>query len=200
MDKTLRCFIAIEIPIMIQSSLFKIIDKAHVNCENGFRPVRTGMIHLTLKFLGDVSGEQISAIQKRLSVTCKEFNPFRIQVSGLGAFPSWDHPRTLWAGLQIPPDVESFYQRIELYADELGFPLERRKFSPHLTLARVAEDAEPAKVKRCMGVLLPESQTQFGEVKVERVVLFSSTLQAGGSVYTPLSSHPFLALRCDKIS
>ena len=191
MDNLLRCFIALEIPEEIQLALVKVTSKAQLIPTNGFRPVRPGMIHLTLKFLGDTPLSKIPDIKKTLAVVAQSQKPFTLRVEGLGAFASWDHPRTIWVGLTSPPGLLSLAANINQITSQLGFPVENRQFSPHLTLARVSEGADRNKVKQCINQLRQASNVVFGDFTVSQLVLFQSSLQPGGSIYTPLSIHRF---------
>jgi 2'-5' RNA ligase len=191
MNDTIRCFIAIEIPAEVQTALLRTITRAQLNRASGFRPVRPESIHLTLKFLGDVEQENLVVITAGLSELCRKVESFTLRVSGLGAFPTWDRPRTIWAGLQYPPALPHLVQLVDELTANAGFPDEGRKFSPHLTLARVSEQADVLIVRRRIDALKSLHETLFGEVHATRVTFFRSILQPGGSVYQPLSVHPF---------
>jgi 2'-5' RNA ligase len=191
MESPQRCFIAIEIPREVQKALVRVISIASLSAANGFRPVRPGMIHITLKFLGDTSIRLIPDIQRDLSEFIAQVPPFEVLVKGLGAFTSWDQPRTIWAGLIYPPELNNIASRIDQICTLLGFPSENRPFSPHLTLARVSDQPDREKLKRAIEQLRQYQNSEFGSLKVTGVTLFQSKLGAGGSVYTPLSFHKF---------
>lgn len=191
MNGTLRCFIAIEIPAEIQTALSRTITQAQLNRNSGFRPVRPESIHLTLKFLGDVEQEKLAGITAGLGELCNKVESFTFQVSGLGIFPTWDRPRTIWVGLQYPSALVDLFQLVDALTTQAGFPGEGRKFSPHITLARVSEHADSLVVSRRINAVQSLSETFFGDVHITRLTFFKSILQPGGSVYQPLSVHPF---------
>ena len=191
MSDCIRCFIAIEIPAEIQTALSRTITQAQLNRDTGFRPVRSESIHLTLKFLGDVEQENLAGIASGLGELCNMVESFTFQVSGLGAFSTWDRPRTIWAGLLYPPALADLFRLVDEFTTLAGFPGESRKFSPHLTLARVIEQADAMVVRQKIHVLQSLSGTFFGVVQATHVTLFKSLLQPGGSRYQPLSVHPF---------
>jgi 2'-5' RNA ligase len=191
MSDTIRCFIAIEIPSTIQTALAKSMSRAQINRDSGFRTVRAESIHLTLKFLGDVPVDKLPGIQNELTTVSKSYQPFTFQIRGLGVFPTWDRPRTIWAGIQHPPVLVNLFQLVDKVTSQAGFPGESRKFSPHLTLARVSERGDAQLIKQRMQNLQTLPEIQFGEVQVTRIVLFKSLLQQGGSVYEAVSIHPF---------
>ncbi len=191
MQNSLRCFIALEIPEEIQKSLVKVINMAQLIPANGFRPVRSGMVHVTLKFLGDTTQSTIPEIEQILFQIADSQTAFQLQIKGLGAFASWDHPRTVWVGLAYPPELRDLTAQINKRVEPLGFPIDNRPFSPHLTLARVQEGADFARVKQSIEVLRQNSNLVFGNITVTRLVLFQSMLQRGGSIYSPLYTHNF---------
>ncbi len=191
MSDTIRCFTAIEIPVEIQTALTRTVNQAQLNRDTGFRPVRPESIHLTLKFLGDVEKEKLPGISAGLTELCKVIEPFTFKVRGLGAFPTWERPRTIWAGLQYPAVLPDLFRLVDVCTSQAGFPGEGRKFSPHLTLARVSEQADDLVVRQKIQALKSLCEVFFGEVHATRVTFFKSTLQKGGSLYQPLSIHPF---------
>lgn len=191
MNESIRCFIAIEIPEEIQAALHKVISQAQLNRESGFRPVRPESIHLTLKFLGDVPKDRILAISSGIKKVCAEITPLTIQVRGLGVFPTWDRPRTVWAGLQYPSELTDIFRKIDEVTSHAGFPGETRGFSPHLTLARASERGDPQTIKQRVRGLQSLPESLFGEVTVNQVTFFKSLLQQGGSVYEVISTYPF---------
>lgn len=191
MQPSKRCFIAVEIPAEIQKSLHRVILNTSLTPENGFRPVRPGMIHITLKFLGDTLLSLLPGIQQGLSEIAANFQPFEVQVKGVGAFASWDHPKTIWAGLIFPPQLNNLAARINQFCSSLGFAAEKRPFSAHLTLARVSDYPHRERLKQTLERLRQFENTGFGITKVTGITLFQSTLGTGGSVYTPISCHEF---------
>lgn len=190
MPSQLRTFIAIEIPPAIQEKLVTIVREAHLTPENGFRPVRGGMIHITLKFLGDTDSTLLPRIGEILAAIAKSYPPFDVQVKGLGAFSSWDRPRTVWAGLAYPKALPALATQIDEQCARFKFARETRPFSPHLTLARVSENANREKTAACLQPLRQNALLDFGNLTVSKITFFRSTLQAGGSIYTPIATYP----------
>jgi 2'-5' RNA ligase len=193
MVESIRSFIAISLPAEIQSALDEFILKQGISQNNGFRPVKSGNIHLTLKFLGDATPGQIKSVTACLNEIVRTQNIFSIVLKGVGAFPNWNLPRVIWAGMSAPVELESLYQRIDRETIDLGFPSENRKFSPHLTLSRVNSSMNDPRFARVVSSLRALSPAPFfGEMQADRVDLYRSILQPGGSVYSVISRHPFL--------
>ena len=102
-------------------------------------------------------------------------------VGGFGAFPGFERPRVIWAGLEPDPALDVLQHRVEQEFVPLGFPTESRPFRPHLTLGRAARDARP---RRCDGL----EETLIGlrhqeTTLVAAVDLMQSVLQSAGAVY-----------------
>ena len=191
MHSTCRCFIAIEIPAEIQNKLSSVISISQLTVSNGFRPVRAGMIHVTLKFLGDTTQEQVESLQWSLDQIASISSVLELNVRGIGVFSSWSHPRTIWLGLIANTELNILASKVDQVCIPLGFPAEMRPFSPHLTLARVTEHINPQKTRRSMEQLQQLQESDFGSFQADHLTLFNSTLSPGGSIYSPLSTHQF---------
>ena len=150
------------------------------------RWVRPESVHLTLKFLGEVSTDAIPAIRQSLRQAAKGAPTFSVAVRGLGCFPNVTHPRVLWMGLDDPQrELLQLQQRIESTLAPLGLSMERRLFRPHLTLAR----ARGMRVGGDFGAFLSRYKNRiFGCFVVSHIHLMQSDLRAQGAVHTCLHS------------
>lgn len=186
----IRAFIAIDLPVFIQQKLSEILDLVKRPDNKAVRWVPSNNIHLTIKFLGDVSQANVELLTKILRSEVSRHRPFEIRISGLGAFPSVRRPRVIWVGVEAPPTLLSLQRTIEAETVRLGYAAEERPFSPHLTLGRVAHNATPEEVHKVADVLTSIQVGELGCAVVDHVCLFRSDLQPGGAVYTPLFSTP----------
>ncbi|MEN4011169.1 MAG: RNA 2',3'-cyclic phosphodiesterase [Chloroflexota bacterium] len=183
----IRAFIAIELSAMIHSELGQLVGLLRKSGLNGIRWVNPSNIHLTLRFLGDTLPESLQQVSVALSAATRRIAPFEIQVRGVGAFPNFNRPRVVWAGVQAPPELINLQQSIETMARKTGFPAEERPFSPHLTLGRVQRAISPADLARLSQGLASLSVGLLGNMLVSRYVLFQSDLKPSGAVYTRLA-------------
>lgn len=180
----LRLFIAIELSPEICSGLQQVEKSLQVPL--GALPVRwvpVKNIHLTLVFLGDVVTTQVAALKDMLHSQVAAQPVFELEVASLGAFPSFRKPRVVWVGVSAPPALPAMQRRIAQGAARLGYPMEDRPFSPHLTLGRVARNASPEEVVKIGEVLAAEKVATLGRMEVAAVNLYSSDLQPSGAVY-----------------
>jgi 2'-5' RNA ligase len=147
-------------------------------------------LHVTLWFIGEVADSRAAAITGALGSPF-DVGPFRLEVGGCGAFPPSGAPRVLWIGITrgIEP-MRDLYGRIENRLRPLGFPAERRPYTPHLTIARVKDPG------RAPGRLIRQTITAApavcGESAVSAVTLFRSRLSPRGAAYEPLLRVPLI--------
>ena len=186
----IRAFIAIELPAELQNRIGQAISNLQQHAGHAVRWVSTQNIHLTIKFLGNVSPSNLDALTTVLSSESVRHKGFEIRVGGLGAFPNKLRPRVVWVGVQAPVQLIELQHGIDREINRLGYPGEERDFSPHLTLGRVSQHASPQEVKQIAEALSISSIGDLGSVHVDSIRLFRSDLQPGGAIYTPLLSAP----------
>jgi 2'-5' RNA ligase len=187
----LRAFVALEIPLEIQDA----IQQATAGLRKALGPalvrwVPPHNVHLTLKFLGDVSPANLEMLQQMLVVETEQQPCFEFEVSGLGIFPTPRRPRVLWIGIQAPATLESLQRSIEAAAERLGYEAEGRPFSPHLTIGRVRQHLSSDQQRRVREAVKGVKVGSLGQTSASGVVLFRSDLQSSGAVYTPLFTTP----------
>src|SRR5512146_1221454 len=187
----LRAFLASELPTPLQdaiytaSAVFRSLLRACV-----VRWVPAHSVHLTLKFLGDVSPSSLDLIKQMLVAEAAQFSAFDVQVQDLGCYPNPRRPRVLWVGLNAPPELASLQRAIEAAAARLGYESEEREFSPHLTIGRVRQNASATDLHNIRAALDEIRIGWLGTARVDAIHLFKSELRPEGSVYTRLFSAP----------
>ena len=188
MMDSLRAFIAIEIPPGIKKVLGLQTANLRAQAGRSVRWVAFENMHLTLKFLGDLSPANVELLSRAIQSECSQQPPFEVVVSGLGSFPTLHRPRVIWAGLQAPLDLGRLQRRIDLEAVRLGYPAEDKPFSAHLTIGRVREQVSFEEKKMLAAALAGIQAGEFGRFTAQTVTLFKSELQSAGPLYTPLFS------------
>jgi RNA 2',3'-cyclic 3'-phosphodiesterase len=190
----IRAFIAIELPPEVQQSLDEVMRQLRQRLQtlpgSTVRWVPAGHIHLTLKFLGDVSLANLDMLKEMLQTEVKAQPPFEFSVGGLGAFPNAKSPRVVWVGVQAPPELLILQRAIESTMEKLGYSREERPFSPHLTLGRVSRNTTNPEAHQIGEALQAVKVGFLGLVYAQGVSLFKSDLRPTGSVYTCLLTAP----------
>ncbi len=187
----LRAFLASELSPSLQDSIHRATANLRETLGDGLiRWVPAHNIHLTLKFLGDVSPSSLDLIKQMLVTEASQFPPFDVQVEGLGCYPNPRRPRVLWVGLKAPPELGSLQRAIEAASARLGYESEERDFSPHLTIGRVRQNASSADVHKIRTAMEGCHIGLLGSAHVDAVHLFKSELRPEGSIYTKLFSAP----------
>ena len=183
---TIRTFIAIDLPESIQHELDRVINQLKGPNTFAIRWVIASNIHVTLKFLGDISSSSLETLAQALKAEASRFQPFEVSVAGLGAFPNNRRPRVIWVGLHAPPSLETLQHGIEAATRKLGYSPEERPFTPHLTLGRVSHNASLEKIHQISLAISNVEIGELGKFTVNSVRIYRSDLKPSGSVYTPL--------------
>lgn len=177
----LRTFICIELPAPVKDDLSR-LQQALKRIDAKVSWVKPENIHLTLKFLGDVQKSDIPLISSCVERVAGSIPRFEIELSGTGCFPSVKNPRVFWVGLsRIPPELAELHQGIENGLNAEGFPLEKKEFSPHLTLGRAREP----KSSSLVGQALVSARFESNSFMVTQVIVMRSVLSSSGSIYSP---------------
>jgi 2'-5' RNA ligase len=185
---TVRTFIAIELDEELRATLQDLQDRLRGQlAPRSVRWVRPQGIHLTLKFLGDTPVSRLEDIKVALAQAATEVGPFTFTVGGLGCFPNTQRPRVVWVGLQEPTGaLVRLRDAVEAQVAPLGFPTEKRRFSPHLTLGRVQRRASRSEVREIGKVVAASEIGTVDEMDVTVVCHIKSDLRPSGAVYTTL--------------
>lgn len=171
----MRLFIAVDVPPEIK----KRIGEAQKDLpeEGGLKKVGLPLMHITLKFLGEVNPKMLGRVDNALREV--SFSPFRVKVRGIGAFPSEKYVRVVWAGCESP-ELEELARQVN---EKLGGMFKEEEFTPHLTIARV-------KRKLVLGDYLKKHAAwDFGEFTVREFHLVESVLRKEGPKYTVVATY-----------
>jgi RNA 2',3'-cyclic 3'-phosphodiesterase len=174
----IRLFTALELPTSVRNRLEELQGGVP-----GARWTEPEDMHLTLRFIGEVDEDVAHDIDSVLSVL--RAAPFEIALSGIGEFGG-KTPRMLWAGVSKSEPLISLVQKIENAFQRLGLEPETRKYTPHVTLARL-RDSPRAKV---LDFIAHHNLFGTEPFKVTEFVLFSSHPSPHGHQYTPERKYP----------
>jgi 2'-5' RNA ligase len=145
-------------------------------------------IHLTLKFLGDTDEILIDKIEEITKNSVSEIEPFEIKLIGSGVFPNERYIKVIWIGIENGEIISKIAEKIDEQISSLGFEKEKRKFSAHLTIARIKSVKNKEKI---IQVIEKYRNIEFIQLKVNSIKLKKSTLTPKGPIYTTLKEIKF---------
>ena len=178
-----RLFIAIDIPDPIKDKICELRRNLP-----GVRWTVRDQIHITMRFIGDSDDMLFSKIKSSLSEI--KLPPFGLELTGSGFFPNERRPSVFWLGCGENRGLSDLKEYMDLVLDSCGIPPERRKFQPHITVARLklVNEKDCIKLKNIHKVLFP---TGFN---VTGFVLYSSLLKGNGAEHSKECIYPLLKI------
>ena len=150
----------------------------------GARWVPAENLHLTLRFLGEVAPNQAEDID--LALAALRGRRIALEMSGVGTVNRAGREVALWAGVARNPGLEHLQAKVETAMQRAGLAAEKRRFLPHVTLARLDNVVEG----KLASYLQANNLFRFGPVEIDRLTLFSSLLGKEASVYTAEVGYP----------
>jgi 2'-5' RNA ligase len=181
----MRAFIAIDLPEGIHRELARQQATFRDACRDA-RWTRPEGIHLTLKFLGEITDAQVRQVTEALNAL-PNFEKFTVEVKGFGFFPDARRPRVFWAGVAVAPGLGQLAARVEDGMESLGFAREARAYSPHLTLARFAA---PRPQPQLQELVARYADLSLGQFEVSNCFLYESKLSPHGAEYRKVARFP----------
>jgi RNA 2',3'-cyclic 3'-phosphodiesterase len=179
-EETFRAFISIDLAGKLELNEVTRALKGLFIQQNIVAPE---LIHLSLKFLGDITVSKVNDLLEKMRSAVEGIAPFDLTFKGLGAFPKPDNPRVIWIGVIAPENLELIAKRIEDGCADLGFKKEERPFSPHITLSRVKFVRDRQGLPELFGSF---QATEFGKIHVEAIRLKKSILGPKGPKYSTM--------------
>lgn len=185
----IRSFIAIELPAELKAQLFELQARLKPGGQPFVKWVDPYGIHLTLKFLGNIAVSRIEEITKATEEAVQETLPFHLDVEGLGVFPNMRRVQVVWVGVGGEVDrLAQIQRRIDSNLAPLGFAVEGRPFTPHLTLARLRDQASLTERQK-FGQLITSTGFEAGySFTVQALSLMRSQLTREGAIYSRVGS------------
>ena len=190
MSERLRLFIAVEAPAPVRDALTAAQAAMQRRTRSRPRWTKPEALHLTLRFLGEVDAASVAAVSAAIARAVRRRKPFTLRLARVEAFPNGPAPRVVWASIDGDLNaLEALRQAVEEELEMAGFARERRRFVPHVTLARVPGGVRPDEAAGLRSAL-PGAPLTAPEFAVEHVSLIHSTLTPQGSVYRTLARAP----------
>jgi RNA 2',3'-cyclic 3'-phosphodiesterase len=188
-EKKIRSFLALDPPEEVLREIASIQNRLRKLIHGDIRWVRPEGIHLTLKFFGELSGDDVANIATVVEKAAEGERSFSLAIGAVGVFPDPHRPRVLWLGMN--GDVERlqvFQKGLEQALLRIGFPREERPFRPHLTLGRIRT---PKGLIGLARALEKGEEYTAGRFIAPGLSLIQSELTPRGAMYTRLKWFPF---------
>jgi 2'-5' RNA ligase len=189
MMEVIRAFIAVNLSPEVLEKINQVAQDLKQRMNHvPIRWVPTDNIHLTLKFLGNVSTSNLEILKDILGKVVSNHHECDVSVGGVGVFPKPHNPRVIWVGMEVPQELLNLQREIEIETARLGYSREHRPFSPHLTFGRVSRNASTDDIRIIADLLEKYKVGYLGATRVRTVYLFRSDLKPSGAEYTPIYS------------
>ncbi|MCF8229328.1 MAG: RNA 2',3'-cyclic phosphodiesterase [Bacteroidales bacterium] len=145
-------------------------------------------IHITLKFFGDTTEENIDEIAGAMDDAVFDASPFELQMHNVGIFGSSYKPRVIWFGIEASEKLRSLYQNLKVNLEELGYKYDRQNFVPHLTVGRIRHIQNKRYFQQVINRFKDED---IQKEKIDRLILFESILRPQGPEYIVVEEFTF---------
>lgn len=187
MHDEIRSFVAMKINEELKDRFLE-FQKVFSQTKMDVKWVERDNLHLTLKFLGNVSEEKIDTLKEALSKITQNTTSFDVDFSKVGCFPNINHPRVVWVGINNNDNLNRLVDEVENELFNIGFKKEEREFKSHITLGRIKSSKNlnllSQEIKKC-------DNMNFGRMKVGKIYLMKSTLTPTGPIYTIIEKFNF---------
>jgi len=185
-----RLFAAIELEAGITQGLVRLQREFRLP-PHAVRWLGPDQMHLTLKFLGEVSDPDVPLVCEALREVAARTPAFEFEVAGLGCFPPRGPVRVVWVGVKEPSGVLALCrERCEAAFADLGFRREQRGYTPHLSIGRIGEARLSNEIRAAV-----DGHAGFlgGLQDAAELVMFESVMKREGAEYAPITTCPLQA-------
>jgi 2'-5' RNA ligase len=183
-EEHLRSFLAVPVDPAVLENLGSAVARIKPDLKE-IRFVRTNNLHITLRFFGNITENDVEEIKRRINSVISGYKIFKIKIKSISAFPNMKNPRIIWAGIQDESGKLKFMaENLNRLLSGIGEKEEDRGFKAHLTIGRVRSRLNPEYFQK---IIYPCINNDFGESTVNRIILYRSTLLPDGPVYDSMA-------------
>jgi 2'-5' RNA ligase len=184
-----RLFLAVNYSVTVTRRIADATAKLRAACDGAGIKVTWAppqSLHITTKFLGWANGEVVDAVRDQMAAVLEGRKSFEIGARGVGAYPDERRPHVLWVGVHDGSGtLAAIAEATDAAMGDIGFPREKRAFSPHVTIGRVKDPAGGVH-----DICAPFRGADFGASPVREVILYESVMKSTGSEYLALFRLP----------
>jgi RNA 2',3'-cyclic 3'-phosphodiesterase len=179
----MRTFFAIKPPAPILAAMTEAATPLQQAITSCVKWVPADQIHLTVKFLGNLSPEHVDPLREKLVAACAQVGLIQTATTAIGVFPPRGDARVIWFGIEASNELNLLARMIEDACAELGYAREKRPFSPHFTIGRVRRNAGRSETTAIRHALDTHSGSGHHPFSIHRLYLIQSTLSPAGPQY-----------------
>ena len=180
----MRLFTGLDLAPDVVANLERLLEQLKPTAPLKWSPPRN--LHITTKFIGEWPGERLEELKTALG-NLPAPPPMAIAIEKLGFFPNPHAARIFWAGVKAGDGLAALARATDDATAALGVAKEARPYSPHLTLARIAN---PGRLPGLLNAVAALPSLEFGAFTADRFYLYQSQPSPAGSVYTKLAEFP----------
>ena len=185
----MRVFLAISLSDGIRAGLAAAVQRFSPLIE-GVKWCHRDQMHITLLFLGEVAPAFVPHVSETVQKVCADHPAFTCAVNGYGFWGNMRNPTALWAGVEMPEELESLQEKLVRAVKKLGFPdLSSEGFQPHITLGRCKTVRKNGALE-LLRAMDADTEADFGILEVNKVTLFESRLTPKGPIYRTMEKFP----------
>lgn len=177
---TIRAFLAFELPVEFRRLLIFIFRQFSLNFSGTFPPEKQQKLHITAKFLGDISGQTLADLMAGMKKKL-EAPKFTLETKKFGCFGSESHPSVLWAGADFTPPENMYLRQVDTVLRDCHLPEIGNGFTPHITLMRVRKKLPEDFLDKFLSLNVTNLNCE-----IRSFVLCESKLLKSGAAYRPL--------------
>jgi len=168
--------------------LGRLIKKWQTTHFSGIKWVNPMQLHITLAFLGEIAEDLLKKVCQATQDIAQKTKPFTITIDATGVFPTSKRPRVLWCGCKGDiRSIEILQKDLQTALETMRFPLEKRPFSPHITLGRIRSVLDSAIITEFL-----RSPLESGPFIVKNITIYESRLLTNGPEYKIRERYPFM--------
>jgi 2'-5' RNA ligase len=187
-NNTIRAFVAIPIPEIVIKYLSDLINNLQKEfSENSIKWVQPKNIHITLKFLGDISASSIDKLD--IQLRSRKFPSIDLEISKIGAFPSIYKPKVIWVGTTTSPILIELNDHVQKVTEFINTGEETKSFNPHLTIARIKPGIRRESFESLKHLLAKNRNLAPLKFNINKYCLFQSKLTPNGPIYSELGGY-----------
>jgi 2'-5' RNA ligase len=177
----IRAFLALELPAPIQRNL-RLLQDEFSFLDREIKWVKEANLHITLHFFGSLSEREVGQACSCAGAVARDMEPFPVEIKGLGVFPPRGKTRVFWAGIgRGREELQELHTRLGKELQRAGFALERRAYTPHVTLGRFRKP--PTAAVPLQSEIRQRGEVSYGNFTAGDIALIQSILTPQGPIY-----------------